>query len=194
LKDVEKTASLVAVGAIKYAVLKQGRGKDIIFDPEKSLSLEGDSGPYLQYAHTRARSLLRMAQDAGIVAASPDVSAAGRQGDASTSDEASPETSHAPAEASPHGPAAEAGVREVSPLERALLHFEGAVARAVTELEPHHITTYLTELASLFNSWYASNRVIGGNDEAHGVLLTQAFANTMQKGLELLGIPVPEEM
>jgi arginyl-tRNA synthetase len=66
LEDTEVIAEQVAVGAIKYSVLKQRSGKDIIFDPEKSLSLEGDSGPYLQYAHTRALSLLREAKKAKI--------------------------------------------------------------------------------------------------------------------------------
>lgn len=53
----------VAIGAIKYAILRQAPGKDIIFDMEKSLSLEGDSGPYLQYALVRAKSVLKKAQD-----------------------------------------------------------------------------------------------------------------------------------
>lgn len=48
----------VAVGAIKYSILRQSPGKDIIFDREKSLSFEGDSGPYLQYALVRAKSIL----------------------------------------------------------------------------------------------------------------------------------------
>lgn len=51
-------AEQVALGAIKYMVLRQSPGSDIIFDPEKSLSLEGDSGPYLQYALVRAKKIL----------------------------------------------------------------------------------------------------------------------------------------
>lgn len=51
-------AEQVAIGAIKYMILRQAPGSDIIFDEEKSLSLEGDSGPYLQYALVRARSVL----------------------------------------------------------------------------------------------------------------------------------------
>ncbi len=61
----------VAVGAIKYTVLRSGNGKDIVFDPAKSLSLEGDSGPYVQYALVRARSLLRKAADAEVVQPEP---------------------------------------------------------------------------------------------------------------------------
>ena len=49
------------LGAIKYAFLKQRIGADIIYVPEESVSLEGNSGPYLQYAHARARSILRKA-------------------------------------------------------------------------------------------------------------------------------------
>lgn len=46
------------LAAVKYAFLKQRIGGDIIYDPEESVSLEGNSGPYLQYAHARARSIL----------------------------------------------------------------------------------------------------------------------------------------
>lgn len=49
----------VTLGAIKYAFLKQRIGADIIFDPAESVSLEGNSGPYLQYAYVRANSILR---------------------------------------------------------------------------------------------------------------------------------------
>lgn len=51
----------VALGAIKYAFLKQRIGADLIYDPAESVSLEGNSGPYLQYAHARARSILQKA-------------------------------------------------------------------------------------------------------------------------------------
>jgi arginyl-tRNA synthetase len=51
----------IAIGAIKYSILKQNPGQDIVFDFDTSLSFEGDSGPYLQYAHARLRSILRKA-------------------------------------------------------------------------------------------------------------------------------------
>lgn len=175
LQDLQKVArgrEDVAVGAIKYAVLKQGSGKDIVFDPEKSLSLEGDSGPYLQYAHVRAFSLLREAKKAGISSEKSLSPASGQGRNASESDFSSPRVF----------------------LERILVHFPDVVARAAKELEPHYVTTYLTELASAFNSWYASERVIGGANPSYGVLLTQAVEATLAKGLHVLGIPAPEEM
>jgi arginyl-tRNA synthetase len=60
--DKKEIAETVAVGAIKYTILRQSPGKDIIFDPEKSISFEGDSGPYLQYSYTRALSVLKKAE------------------------------------------------------------------------------------------------------------------------------------
>ncbi len=72
-KTVEKNpdpliAEQVGIGAIKYAILKPSAGSDVVFDFDRSLSLEGDSGPYLQYAVVRARSVI--AQEAS----SPDES------------------------------------------------------------------------------------------------------------------------
>jgi arginyl-tRNA synthetase len=158
LANADQVAEQVAVGALKYAVLKQGSGRDIIFDPEKSLSLEGDSGPYLQYALTRARSLVRMAKDAGIEPGNDDMPP------------------------------------QATELERVLVHYAEVVERAARELEPHYLTTYLTEVASAFNSWYASTRLIGGEYPRYGLWLTYAVIKTLSEGLHTLGIPAPEEM
>ncbi|MEY4747705.1 MAG: hypothetical protein RLZZ416_754 [Candidatus Parcubacteria bacterium] len=64
--DKEKLAEYIAVGAIKYQVLKQQINKDIIFDRDRALSLDGDSGPYLQYAHARAHQILEKAKEQGV--------------------------------------------------------------------------------------------------------------------------------
>lgn len=58
-------AEQVALGAIKYMILRQAPGSDIVFDEEKSLSLEGASGPYLQYALVRAKKILAYASGTG---------------------------------------------------------------------------------------------------------------------------------
>jgi arginyl-tRNA synthetase len=60
-KEKKEIKDVVSVGAIKYSILRQAIGGDIIFDFEKSISFEGDSGPYLQYAYTRAKSVLEKA-------------------------------------------------------------------------------------------------------------------------------------
>ena len=62
----KKISEEVAVAAIKYSVLRQAISGDIIFDSEKSISFEGDSGPYLQYAAVRANSVLEKAKKEGL--------------------------------------------------------------------------------------------------------------------------------
>jgi len=66
-EEREKIASDVGVSAIKYSILKQSIGGDIIYDFEKSISFEGDSGPYLQYSYARANSVLEKAQKENIL-------------------------------------------------------------------------------------------------------------------------------
>lgn len=64
--EKEQLVNDIAVGAIKFSILKIAPGKDIAFDFEKSISFEGDSGPYLQYTHARLSALLDKAEIAGI--------------------------------------------------------------------------------------------------------------------------------
>ena len=66
-EEREKIATDIGVSAIKYSVLKQGIGGDIIYDFKKSISFEGDSGPYLQYSYARANSVLEKAQKENIL-------------------------------------------------------------------------------------------------------------------------------
>jgi arginyl-tRNA synthetase len=67
--EIEKNqiAETVGVAAIKYSILKQNTGGDIIYDFDKSISFEGDSGPYLQYSYARANSVLGKAQKENIL-------------------------------------------------------------------------------------------------------------------------------
>lgn len=157
--EKEGIARAVAVAAIKYSVLKQKAGKNITFDPNAALSFDGDSGPYLQYAHTRAVSVLEKAKVTGV----------------------KPSTELAP--------------RDATPLERILYRFPEVVFRACEENEPHHVTTYLTELAATWNSWYATEKILDDSLSApYKLALAQAFATTMQNGLWLLGIEAPRRM
>ncbi len=145
----------VAIGAIKYMILRQSPGSNIIFDPEKSLSLDGDSGPYLQYALVRARKIL----------------AYGDNGEGGTN--------------IPPEPYA---------IERVIIHFPEIVARAARELAPNLLVNYLTELAAAWNSFYATEQILGSAEEVYKQRVARAFANTMINGLALLGIPAPERM
>ncbi|MBM3283712.1 arginine--tRNA ligase, partial [Candidatus Gottesmanbacteria bacterium] len=65
LGEAEKqtVAQEVGVGAVRYALLKNSPGNDVVFDFDKSVSFEGDSGPYLMYTYARCKSVIRKAND-----------------------------------------------------------------------------------------------------------------------------------
>lgn len=146
------------LGAVKYSFLKHRIGADIIFEPEESVSLEGNSGPYLQYAHARARSVLRKAGDATAVQLNADFT---------------------PTERS---------------LARKISEYPEIVARATTEYMPHHVCTYLYELAQTFNRFYESSKVVGDPRQAQRLGLVTLYADVLKDGLGLLGIAAPDHM
>ena len=158
--EKEKIAEIVAIGAIKYSILRQAIGGDIIFDFDKSISFEGDSGPYLQYTAVRANSVLQKALNY----------------------------------TTPKKPRVPLDTWETTELERMLYRFPEVVERAAREYAPHHIVTYLTELASAFNNFYAKYRIIDDPSSAYKLALTQAVSHILQNGLYLLGVKVPERM
>ena len=147
----------ITLGAIKYAFTKNRIGGDIIYDPEESVSLEGNSGPYIQYSHARARSILRKAE-----------------------------------------PFEKNNLTNFDDLERPLIskltEYNEVVERAIHDLSPHHICTYLYELAQTFNRFYEKARVIDDPRQATRLGLVKVYADTLKKGLSLLGIEAPDTM
>jgi arginyl-tRNA synthetase len=165
-KEKKEITEKVAVGAIRYSVLKQSIGSDIIYDFDKSISFEGDSGPYLQYSYTRANSVLGKAKKEGISA----------QGGSAWGGKLVPETA--------------------GDLEKKLYYFPEIVLKAGKEYEPHFLVLYLTELAGVFNNYYAKNKIVDKKDEfsAYKVALTTAFAQIMKNGMWMLGIKALNKM
>jgi arginyl-tRNA synthetase len=146
------------LGAVKYAFTKHRLGGDLVYDINESVSLEGNSGPYLQYAHARARSILRKAGKDGSL---PD--------------------------------AAELEANERL-LIRKIGEYAETVDKAVKELMPHYICTYLYELAQEFNRFYEHNRVVGDKREDLRLGLVRQYAETLQFGLQILGMVAPDKM
>jgi arginyl-tRNA synthetase len=77
LPAVDEVARKVGVGALRFAMLKSEARRVIDFRWEQALSLQGDSAPYVQYAHARASSILRAAEEAGVDASAADCSGLG---------------------------------------------------------------------------------------------------------------------
>jgi len=85
---------------------------------------------------------------------------------------------------------------EITELERLLYQFPEIVERSAYQLEPHHLATYLTRLASVFNSFYASERIADSEDvhAPYKVALTSACGHVLENGLKVLGIQAPQKM
>ncbi|MDO8552976.1 MAG: arginine--tRNA ligase [bacterium] len=161
-------AEQIAISAIKYQILRQASGRDIIFDRERALSLEGDSGPYLQYAHARAKQVVERAHAEGI---KPKLDIKAWPNDLS------------------------AGALAQADVSRLVTRFPEVVLYAANELEPHLLVNYLIGLAGAFNSWYAQVHILDGTKEApHKVAIVDAVRATLKNGLWLLGISAPEKM
>ena len=65
--EKQEVARIVGLGALKYFLLKVDARKNMVFNPDESIDFNGNTGPFIQYTYARIRSILRKAQDAGIV-------------------------------------------------------------------------------------------------------------------------------
>lgn len=147
----------VQLGSLKYTFLKARVGGDIVFDIEDSISLEGNSGPYIQYAHARGRSIL------------------GKLGDVQ------------PVELSDL-------TEDEHKLAIKILQFSAATEKAIFELAPHYVCTYLYELTQQFNRFYEKNRIVGDDRQNQRATLVLAYTQVLRNGLELLNIPAPNKL
>lgn len=145
--------------AIKYGFLKHRLGSNIVYDIEESVALEGNSGPYLQYAHARACSILAKSSSQG--------------------------------RALLQGRALQEGERS---LLRKIGGYAEMVDKATAELAPHHVCTYLYELAQQFNKFYETSRIIGDERQALRLKLVESYSQVLKSGLNLLGIEAPGRM
>jgi arginyl-tRNA synthetase len=158
---------MVGTGALKYADLSTDRVKDYVFDWDRMLAFEGNTAPYLQYAHARIRSILRRAEAEGAT-----VEAAVEVGG---------------------GPALVAQERD---LILQILQFDAAIHDTLEKYSPHRLATYLFELAQSFTSFYEACPVLKADPQtrAFRIRLSEQTARVLATGLDLLGIEAPERM
>lgn len=164
----EKTAQAVGIGAIKYFDLKNHPATNITFDWEKMFLLEGNSGPYLQYAYTRTQSVLRKSKHPKF----------NFQNSLVKNDhlKLKPE--------------------EVSLL-RTLYKFPEVIMEAGANFSPNLICSFIFDLAQKYNLFYNRLSILKADTEEivdFRLALTTAVGQVLANGLELLGIPAPEKM
>ncbi len=171
--QIEKLKTPLTIGASKYSILKHTPARNISFDIKESVSLEGDSGPYLQYTYVRTKSILRKAK-----------------------------TINHELQSTARGLNNHNLNKKELDLLRALYRFPEVIEKAAITYNPSLICNYLFSLAQEFNSFYEKLPVLKlpvletetEKKKKLRLSLVKAVSYTIKNGVYLLGIQVPEKM
>ncbi|MCI6891977.1 MAG: arginine--tRNA ligase [Treponema sp.] len=165
--NADDVAEKVALGALHYYLLQATPIKDMLFNPEESLSFNGNTGPYLQYMGARINSILAKAKEAGICE--------------NTSDEALALLSN----------------EDEWALIKQLSDFPAVVQKGAENLDPSGIAGYLYETAKLFSKFYQTSSILNAESkELAGarLYLAQCTLQVIKNSLNLILVPYLEKM
>jgi arginyl-tRNA synthetase len=165
--DVEEVSKDVGIGAVIFQELSNNRIKDYVFSWDKVLNFDGETGPYVQYTHARASSVLRKAEAMG-----EDIS------DTAVID--------------PHYLESDSAYT----LTKLIYRVPEVVLEAAEKYEPSILTRHLVDIAQSFNKFYHDEHILVDNaDEKRAKLaLVKASKTVIANCLDLLGIKAPERM
>jgi len=166
-------ATQIAIGALRYFLLKYTRNSVIAFDFGEALSFEGETGPYVQYASVRARNILRKLEEKGERL--PDFAA----------------------ELTPAALGRQLASEDFWQMLLAASKADAAVERAVAAGEPAHVAKYAFQIAQTFNNFYHQYPIIHEENREKKVFLlwiTDFFRRQLEWTLDILGIQAPDYM
>ena len=182
LENKKEVAEQVGVGAVIFNEMYNSRIKDVLFSWERMLNFEGETGPYVQYTHARACSVL---EKAGVL--SQPVSGTNRL-PANQPSANQILTNRLPAGQLPTDD-------EAFEVLRLLYNFPERVTEAAEKYEPFIISRFLVALAQAFNKFYNTHTILtGGEAQAGRLALVSAVGTVLENGLKLLGIAAPKKM
>lgn len=161
--EKEQLYAQIGLGSLKYYLLKIDPKKGMIFNPEESIDLNGNTAPFIQYAHARIQSLLRKAKELGYSAefSSADL------------------------------------CEEEITLIKLLKDYPEAIREAAENKSPATLCNYIYELVKTYNHFYQNVAILREEDKnklAMRLVLSKKVAETIAKGMNLLGIEVPNQM
>ena len=165
---IDETAQMVGIGAVMFQELSNNRIKDYVFSWDKVLNFDGETGPYVQYTHARAASVLRNA---------------GAAADKALADAASADMSYI-------------GGDSAYELAKLIYRFPEVVLDAGEKYEPSVVTRHIVDVAQCFNKFYHDEHILvyDEKEKEAKLILTYAAKQTIKNGLSLLGIQAPEKM
>lgn len=158
----------VLFGAIRYAFLKYKIGGDIVFDVKDSVSMTGNSGPYLQYAAVRAQKVLGKIMKEQI----------------EQSEKLNKKVVQKEWMLSDHE----------RKLIKKIMQYNEMLNEVIKELAPNKLCTYLYEIAQEFSRFYENVQVVGSEFEMERGKIVLSYLKVLTHGLDLLGIEIPEKM
>ena len=166
-KEIHQRAEAIALAAIKFFMLQTDAVRDIVYNPEESLSFEGETGPYLQYTHARACSILRKAKEEHNL--TPNV----------------------------HIDFSQLQLPSEFAVIRQLYNFPEVILKTAESYKPHLLCHALLSLAQAFNEFYHQCPVLSDEEinlSKARLLLVDCVRQVLANGLNLLGIKALEEM
>jgi arginyl-tRNA synthetase len=164
---LDKTAEAIALSALNYYLLQVSPTKDMVFDSKKSISFNGNTGPYLQYMGARISSMVRMFEE---------------QKDEYASIEFDSKYLTQPEE------------RE---LIKSIALYPEIVEKAGKDFDPSVICSYLYDLTKLFSKWYHDNKILKAEDKNVVVArmgLSSLVLQTIKNAFPLVGVTFLESM
>jgi len=165
-------ATMIAIGALRYFMLKFGRNKVIAFDFKEALAFEGDSGPYLQYSIVRAENIFKKMKERGVSTGLDDTEIDQLTIGGGLDD-------------------------DMWEIVRMSAETQSVIERSVDSLEFSTLTHHAFELCQRFNSFYHKYPILNEertDERRRRAATAETFRQTMHGVCELLGIPVPERM
>jgi arginyl-tRNA synthetase len=160
---------IIALGALKFFLLRVDPKKRMIFNPEESIDFHGFTGPFVQYTHARIKSILRKQSETGN----------------SKSENVRPEL------------IAGSLLKLERDLIILLEQYPAIIQQAAAEYNPSVIAIYVFSLSKTYNSFVTEHKILTAESEEKKRLrlqLSEMTANVIASGMSLLGIRVPERM
>ena len=169
----QRVAEQIAIGALRYFLLKFTRTSVIAFDLQEALSFEGETGPYVQYAAVRARNILRKLEERGETL--PDFAV----------------------ELSAGALARQLQSEDFWQMLLAASKVDSALDGALSAGEPAHVARYAFQLAQAFNNFYHQYPILQEESREKKVFLlwmTDFIRRQLERTAGILGIQIPEYM
>ena len=165
---VDEVAKAVGIGAVIFQELSNNRIKDYVFNWDKVLNFDGETGPYVQYTHARCASVLRKAGDEVV----------------------------AKAKALENIDYKYLTSESAYDLAKMIYKFPAVVVDAGEKYEPSIVTRHIVDMAQGFNRFYHDEHILTDNEDEKvaKVALVLAAKEAIKNGLALLGMKAPERM